>query len=127
MSEAVSRILHVGFLFTLGLALVVGLAWKWPDFSKDVASGLSTRSSAVLPPEDRRPPEPRRSRSMKRLWLAMCTATLLLAQGNRQEAETLAIQVQTAPPVPFDPWWSYPIGAFLTFPKLLADLRGLVQ
>src|SRR5258705_226780 len=49
---------------------------------------------------------------------------LLMTRGDRQEAEALATKVQTAPPDPFDPWWSYWLGDFPALPELLAGLRG---
>jgi tetratricopeptide (TPR) repeat protein len=53
--------------------------------------------------------------------------TLLVATGDRQQAEALALEVATAPSDSFDPWWAYSLGEFRNLPALLADLRGTVR
>ena len=51
--------------------------------------------------------------------------TLLLNRGNRDEAATLAEEVQIAPDNEFDPWWTYWLGDFRAYPAMLDKLREL--
>jgi len=53
--------------------------------------------------------------------------TLLIEQGSYPEAERLAVEVQTAPPDLFDPWWLYWLGDSSELPQRLAALRGLIR
>ena len=49
--------------------------------------------------------------------------TALAASGRRDESESLAIEVQSAPS-PFDPWWAYWFGESLIYPQILAVIRA---
>jgi len=51
--------------------------------------------------------------------------TLLMSTGDRQEAEALAMAVQTPAPASFDPWWGYWLGDINDFPARLSRLREL--
>jgi VWFA-related protein len=49
--------------------------------------------------------------------------TLLVARGNHQDASALAEAAQTASDNEFDPWWTYWLGDFRTYPAMLDKLR----
>ena len=51
--------------------------------------------------------------------------TLLVNRGNRDEAAALAEAVQTAPADQYDPWWTYWLGDYRSFPAVLDRLREL--
>lgn len=51
--------------------------------------------------------------------------TLLVNRGEREEAATLAEATQTASENEFDPWWTYWLGDFRTYPAMLDKLREL--
>jgi VWFA-related protein len=51
--------------------------------------------------------------------------TLLLSRGAREEAAALAETIQSAPADQFDPWWTYWLGDFRTYPAMLDKLREL--
>ena len=53
--------------------------------------------------------------------------TLLVNRGERDEAAALAEATQTASENEFDPWWTYWLGDFPTYPALLEKLRGLAR
>ena len=53
--------------------------------------------------------------------------TLLVARGERDEAAALAEATQTASENEFDPWWTYWLGDFPTYPALLDKLRELAR
>ena len=53
--------------------------------------------------------------------------TLLVARGERDEAAALAEAIQTASENEFDPWWTYWLGDFPTYPALLDKLRELAR
>ena len=51
--------------------------------------------------------------------------TLLVNRGERDEAAALAEAAQTASENEFDPWWTYWLGDFPSYPALLDKLREL--
>ena len=51
--------------------------------------------------------------------------TLLVNRGDREEAAALAEATQTASENEFDPWWTYWLGDFRTYPAMLDKLREL--
>jgi VWFA-related protein len=51
--------------------------------------------------------------------------TLLVNRGDREEAAALAEATLTASENEFDPWWTYWLGDFRTYPALLDKLREL--
>ena len=51
--------------------------------------------------------------------------TLLVNRGEREEAAKLAEATQTASENEFDPWWTYWLGDFRTYPAMLDKLREL--
>jgi VWFA-related protein len=51
--------------------------------------------------------------------------TLLVNQGKSAEAGALAEAAQTAPPDDYDPWWTYWLGDFRTYPATLDKLRAM--
>jgi len=53
--------------------------------------------------------------------------TLLVNQGERDEAAALAEATQTASENEFDPWWTYWLGDFPSYPVLLGKLRELAR
>jgi hypothetical protein len=53
--------------------------------------------------------------------------TLLLAAGERREAESLAETVQIAPADEFDPWWMYWQGDFRVYQALVGRLREVAK
>ena len=53
--------------------------------------------------------------------------TLLVGHGNRDEAESLATAVQKASLDTFDPWWTFWLGDYASFPSLMANLRGMAR
>ena len=53
--------------------------------------------------------------------------TLLVSRGERDEAAALAEATQTASENEFDPWWTYWLGAFPSYPALLGRLRELAR
>ncbi len=53
--------------------------------------------------------------------------TLLVNRGDREEAAALAEATLTASENEFDPWWTYWLGDFRTYPTLLDNLRGLAR
>ncbi|HXW04423.1 MAG TPA: VWA domain-containing protein [Vicinamibacterales bacterium] len=53
--------------------------------------------------------------------------TLLVSQGSREEAVALAEAVQTAPADQYDPWWTYWLGDYRSYPAISARLRELGQ
>jgi tetratricopeptide (TPR) repeat protein len=53
--------------------------------------------------------------------------TLLLAEGDRAQAEALAEQVQAARDGQFDPWWLYWEGDYWAFPAIIGKVRELAR
>jgi hypothetical protein len=53
--------------------------------------------------------------------------TLMMTQGRRQEAASLANAVQAAPVDQYDPWWMYWLGDYRVYPAIFAKLRELGQ
>ena len=53
--------------------------------------------------------------------------TLLMTTGDRQEAESLALAVQSPSNRTFDPWWSYWLGDLDDYPTRLRRLRELAR
>ncbi len=53
--------------------------------------------------------------------------TLLVSRGERDEAAALAEATQTASENEFDPWWTYWLGDFPSYPALLGRLRELAR
>jgi VWFA-related protein len=53
--------------------------------------------------------------------------TLLLNRGDREGAAALAEAAQTAPADEFDPWWTYWLGDYRTYPAMLDRLRALAR
>ena len=51
--------------------------------------------------------------------------TLLVNRGDREGAAALAEAAQTASDDEFDPWWTYWLGDFRSYPAMLDHLRGL--
>ena len=51
--------------------------------------------------------------------------TLLVSRGEREEAAALAEAAQTASENEFDPWWTYWLGDFRSYPAMLDKLREL--
>ena len=51
--------------------------------------------------------------------------TLLVNRGDREGAAALAEAAQTASDDEFDPWWTYWLGDFRSYPAMLEHLRGL--
>jgi len=51
--------------------------------------------------------------------------TLLVNRGDREGATVLAEAAQTASDDEFDPWWTYWLGDFRSYPAMLDHLRGL--
>ena len=53
--------------------------------------------------------------------------TLLLSRGSREEAAALAEAAQSAPPDQYNPWWTYWLGDYRTYPQTLEKLRELAR
>lgn len=53
--------------------------------------------------------------------------TLLTSRGERDEAQRLAEAAQTAPADQFDPWWTYWLGDYKSYPVILDTLRGMAR
>jgi hypothetical protein len=53
--------------------------------------------------------------------------TLLLTQGRRGEAASLATVVQGAPIDQYDPWWMYWLGDYRVYQAIFSQLRELAQ
>ena len=53
--------------------------------------------------------------------------TLLLSQGERQDAAKLAEAAETASGNQFDPWWTYWLGDYRAYPVIVAKLREIAQ
>ena len=51
--------------------------------------------------------------------------TLQVGRGRRDEAATLAEEVQVAPTDQYDPWWTYFLGDYRIYPAILARLREM--
>ena len=48
---------------------------------------------------------------------------VLLEAGRRDEAETLAVSVQTRTNSPVDPWWIYRFGDYIMLPSIVDRMR----
>ena len=46
-------------------------------------------------------------------------------RGNRDEAATLAEEIQVAPADQYDPWWTYWLGDYRIYPAILGQLREM--
>jgi tetratricopeptide (TPR) repeat protein len=53
--------------------------------------------------------------------------TLLVNRGDREGAAALAEAAQTASDDEFDPWWTYWLGDFRSYPAMLDRLRGMAR
>jgi hypothetical protein len=53
--------------------------------------------------------------------------TLLTTRGDREEAGRLAEAAQTASADQFDPWWTYWLGDYKSYPTILDTLRGMAR
>ena len=53
--------------------------------------------------------------------------TLLTNRGDREEAGRLAEAAQTASADQFDPWWTYWLGDYKSYPTILDTLRGMAR
>jgi VWFA-related protein len=53
--------------------------------------------------------------------------TLLTNRGDRDEAGRLAEVAQTASADQFDPWWTYWLGDYKSYPTILDTLRGMAR
>jgi tetratricopeptide (TPR) repeat protein len=53
--------------------------------------------------------------------------TLLVNRGDREGAAALAEAAQTASDDEFDPWWTYWLGDFRSYPAMLDRLRGTAR
>jgi len=53
--------------------------------------------------------------------------TLVIAHGDRHEAETLAEDIQSAPDNPLDPWWWYWQGDFHLYRSIVSQLKDRVR
>jgi tetratricopeptide (TPR) repeat protein len=53
--------------------------------------------------------------------------TLLVNRGDADQAARLAEATQTSSPDQFDPWWTYWLGDYRSYPTILDTLRGMAR
>jgi hypothetical protein len=53
--------------------------------------------------------------------------TLHVNRGDAGEAARLAEATQTSSPDQFDPWWTYWLGDYRSYPTILDTLRGMAR